>query len=152
MRSENVGTSVYFRVKFCGKLNKNCSNLEPNKVKSFINAPQCHIEVTAILTSVFNQWIHISRGPVCTSHVNKQQFARSHKITGKNNQIPIQQMYLHKGNFKNQPVFTDGTYWTKLWGWRPCLWFPILEELNSAKSRLFTWILVKYLQWSCWCL
>lgn len=28
----------------------------------------------------------------------------------------------------------------------------MLEELNSAKSRLFTWILAKSLQWSCWCL
>lgn len=62
---------VCFHVKYYGQLNKNCSNLEPNKANSFVNDPQCHIKVIEILTSVFNQWIHISRGPVCTSHVNK---------------------------------------------------------------------------------
>lgn len=39
---------VCFHVKYCGKLNKNCSNLEPNKANSFINDPQCHIKVRDI--------------------------------------------------------------------------------------------------------
>lgn len=69
-------------------------------------------------------------------------------MTGKNSQVPIQQTYLNKGKLRIH-VFSQTYVLNCTWGWGPCHQFPSSEELNSAKSSLFTWILAVCLQWSC---
>lgn len=60
-----------------------------------------------ISSSLFHYWIKLEQSPVCTSRANKEPFAKWKNMTGKNDQIPIQQTYLNKGSVQNPPIFTD---------------------------------------------